>query len=66
MSAATKTRKARKPSSRVAIPVIAKQAGVPERKVRRVARKLGLSSGKGKAYGLTAAQAKRINKALTA
>lgn len=60
-----KTASKRKPAG-IPIAVIAKEAGVPERKARRVARTLGLGSGKGTRYGLTKAQATKVNKALSA
>lgn len=53
-------------SAGISLSVIAKDAGVPERKARRVARKLGLGTGKGKRYGFTKSQATKLNKALTA
>jgi hypothetical protein len=44
---------------------IASQVGTSPRRVRRIARKLGLGSERGRAYTLSAAQQKKLVKALS-
>lgn len=57
------TRKPRN-AKRISIQELAAQIEVPERKIRRVTRSLDLGVGRGKRYGLTTPQVKKVKKAL--